>query len=113
MDVHIAHEARAFATSICEDYAAELYDLHGVALRIRRAARLGHLSVQLHQERPVDLKETKAAAFLIETLLMAGYETEWVEVRRHEHGQRGEPAREFIYVELLVQWHIRMTRGSS
>lgn len=108
MDVRTAHEARAFATSIREDYAAELFDLNGVALLIRRAARLGHLSVQIHQDRPLDLRETKAAAFLIETLDLSGYESEWVEVRKHEHGPRGDPPREFIYEELLIQWHLRL-----
>lgn len=79
-----------------------------VALRIRRAARLGHLSVQIHQDRPIDLRKTGAAAYLIETLAMAGYETEWVEVRKHEHGPRGDPPREFVYEEFLVLWHVRM-----
>jgi len=113
MDVRNAQEARAFATNVREDYAGELYDLHGVALRIRRAARLGHLSVQIHQDRPIDLRKTGAAAYLIETLLMAGYEAEWVEVRKHEHGQRGDPPREFIYEELLVQWHVRLHAGDQ
>ncbi len=108
MDVRNAREARDFATNVREDYAGELYDLHGVALKIRRAARLGHLSVQLHQDRPIDLKQTGAAAYLIETLLLSGYETEWVEVRKHEHGPRGDPPREFVYEELLVLWHLRM-----
>lgn len=113
MEVRTAHEARAFAASIREDYAAELFDLHGVALRIRRAARLGHLSVQIHQDRPLDLRDTKAAAFLIETLDLSGFESEWVEVRKHEHGGRGDPPREYIYEELVVSWHVRLHSATN
>lgn len=108
MDVRNAQEARDFARNVREDYANELYDLHGVALKIRRAARLGYLSVQLHQDRPLDLRETGAVAYLIETLRMAGYEVEWEEVRKHEHGARGDPPREFHYEELVVRWHVRL-----
>lgn len=62
-------EARDFATNVREDN--KFSDLHGLALRIRCAARVGNPVVQIHQDRPVDLRKTGAAAHLIETLLMA------------------------------------------
>ena len=108
MEFRTAYDARPFAQMVQEDYASELFDLHGIALRIRRAARLGHLSLHVHQDRPLDLRETPAAGLLCRTLELAGYETDWVEVKKLEHGQRGEPPREYAYHELLVQWHLRM-----
>jgi hypothetical protein len=107
MDLDIARDMLTLSAKARSTYAADVFDPYVVALRIRTAARQGAQSVQITQEKPVDLSETPAAADLIAFLTRLHYETDWVEVRRIEPGPRGQPAREYHYRELLVSWHRR------
>lgn len=108
MDFRLAHDARAFAEAMLEEYAADVFDPHVVAARLNRAARLGLLSVQIQQDRSLDLTRTIAARSLCKALLTLGYEIEWVEVRRMEQGGRGAVPRELIHPELVARWHLRL-----
>lgn len=111
MDFRLAHDARAFAETMLEEYAADVFEPHLVAARINRAARLGLLSVQLQQDRSLDLTRTAAAYALCHALSNLGYDTEWVEVRRMEQAGRGAVPRESVHPELLVRWHQRLWEG--
>jgi hypothetical protein len=108
MDFRLAADARALVEAVLEDYATDIFDPHVVAMRIRRATKLGSMSVQLHQDRALDLRETGAAKGLRVLLANLGYETDWVEMRKLEHSGKGEPPREYLYPELLIQWHRRL-----
>jgi hypothetical protein len=107
MDLRLAADARALVEAVLEDYAADVFDPHVVAVRIRRATKSGQLAVQLHQDRALDLRETGAAKGLRVLLANLGYETDWVDARKFEHQGKGEPAREYVYLELVIRWHLR------
>jgi hypothetical protein len=107
MDFDIAPDTRAAAVRALEAYARDALNPYVVALRIKSAAIQGLLSVQVTQDKPVDLSETLAAQATIKLLGDLHYDTEWVEVRRIEAGPRGSPTREFHYKELVVSWHRR------
>lgn len=107
MDIRLATDARALVEAILEDYACDIFDPHVVAMRIRRATKAGQLSVQLHQDKALDLRSTGAAKGLRVLLANLGYETDWVETKKFEHMGKGEPPREFAYPEMIIRWHVR------
>lgn len=108
MDIRLATDARALVEAVLEDYASDILDPHVVAMRIRRATKAGHLSVQIHQDRALDLRETGSAKGLRVLLANLGYETDWVDAKKFEHAGKGEPASEYAYPELVIRWHLRL-----
>lgn len=108
MDFRLAADARALVEAVLEDYAADIFDPHVVAMRIRRATKAGHLSVQLQQDRALDLRETGSAKGLRVLLANLGYETDYVEMKKYEHQGKGEPPREHTYPEMVIRWHLRL-----
>jgi hypothetical protein len=107
MDFDIAPDTRAATVRAREAYARDILNPYVIALRIKAAALQGSLSVQVTQDKPVDLADTLQAQATIKLLTDLHYDTDWVEVRRIEAGPRGLPAREFHYKELVVSWHHR------
>lgn len=107
MDLSDANHQKQVTRQALEEYAEEVFDVHVVATRIRRAAKLGRTSVHIPQDRPLDLSGTTAATLLILHLESLGYATSWDEARRIESGSKHETGHEFIYCELLVEWRTR------
>ena len=107
MDMNNAHEAREQSRTALEEYAEEVFDLHVVALRIRRAIRAGRTRAQIPQEKPVDLSGTTAATLLVLHLESLGYATSWEEARKQDTRE----GTEIHYCELVVEWHERLCGG--
>lgn len=108
MEIRDANTVGDWSRRALEEYAEEVFDLHVVSSRIRRAARLGRLTARIAQERPVDLSGTTAAALLVLHLESLGFATSWEEVVRPDGGSRAEGMGEARYCELVVEWFERL-----
>jgi hypothetical protein len=112
MDIKDAITLKQWSRQAREDYAEEVFDVHVVASKIRRAAKLGRTSVRIPQDRALDLSGTTAASLLVLHLESLGFATSWEDARKVD-ASRSESVLESTYCELVVEWFERMFEGSS